>query len=252
MARVAAGIDIGGSGVKGAIVDLETGEFTTEHVLIATPQPATPDAVADVVRQVLEALNVGADIPVGVAFPAPIIHGVVPFIANLDAAWAGINVNDLMVKHLGRPVTALNDADAAGLAEVAFGAAQGVDGVVIVTTQGTGIGSAMVMNGTLIPNTELGHLEVDGKDAEKHASAGQKTVQNLSWEEWAERLQRYYSHVEMLFAPDLFVVGGGVSANHDKFMPLLNLKTPMVPAQLFNTAGIVGAAYQAARVAAHA
>lgn len=249
MTRVAAGIDIGGSGVKGALVDLVTGEIASDHVCISTPKPATPDAVADVVRQVVEALGVTAQIPVGVAFPAPIIHGVVPFIANLDPAWAGVNVHELMEKHLGRPITALNDADAAGLAEVAYGAAKGVTGLVIVTTQGTGIGSAMIMDGTLIPNTELGHLEIDGFDAEKRASAGQKTLQDLSWEEWAERLQRYYSHVEMLFAPDLFVVGGGVSQNHDKFMPLLNLKTPMVPAELFNTAGIVGAAYQADRVA---
>lgn len=252
MTRVAAGIDIGGSGVKGAIVDLETGEFTTERIRIETPKPATPDAVADVVRQVLEGLGVTPEIPVGVAFPAPIIHGVVPFIANLDEAWAGINVHELMEKHLGRPITALNDADAAGLAEVAYGAAKDVKGLVIVTTQGTGIGSAMIMDGMLIPNTELGHLEIDGHDAEKRASAGQKTLQDLSWKKWAKRLQRYYSHVEMLFAPDLFVVGGGVSKKHEKFMPLLELKTPMVPAELFNTAGIVGAAYQAARVAEQA
>lgn len=247
MASVACGIDIGGSGVKGAVVDLTTGDFVGERVRIETPKPATPDAVAETCRQVLTQLGVGADIPVGIAFPAPIIHGVVPFMANLDQSWVGIDVNELMQRHLGRPVTPLNDADAAGLAEVAFGAARGVAGTVIVTTQGTGIGSAMIVDGTLVPNTELGHLEIDGHDAEKQASAGQKTLQGLSWEEWAQRLQRYYSHVEMLFSPDLFVVGGGVSKNHAKFMPLLHLRTPMVPAQLFNTAGIVGAAYQASR-----
>lgn len=249
MSKQACGIDIGGSGVKGAIVDLETGEFVGERIRIETPQPATPDAVADVVRQVVEGLGVGADMPVGVTVPAPVIHGVVPFIANLDAAWAGINAVELMEKHLGRPVIVLNDADAAGLAEVAYGAAKGVDGLVIVTTQGTGIGSAMVMNGVLIPNSELGHLEIDGHDAEKRASASQKTLQDLSWKKWAKRLQRYYSHVEMLFSPDLFVVGGGVSKKHEKFMPLLELKTPMVPAVLFNTAGIVGAAFEASRQA---
>lgn len=246
---VACGIDIGGSGVKSALVDLETGEFIGERIRIETPKPATPDAVADVCRQLLEQLRVGPEIPVGIAFPAPVIHGVIPFMANLDDSWVGIDVNELMQKHLGRAVRPLNDADAAGLAEVAFGAAKGVDGLVILTTQGTGIGSAMIMNGTLIPNTELGHLEIDGYDAEKRASSGQKTLQDLSWKKWAKRLQRYYSHVEMLFAPDLFVVGGGVSKNHEKFMPLLDLKTPMVPAKLFNTAGIVGAACFAAQQA---
>ncbi|WP_175955736.1 polyphosphate--glucose phosphotransferase [Schaalia sp. Marseille-Q2122] len=249
MASTACGIDIGGSGVKAAVVDLETGEFTTERIRIETPKPATPEAVAEVCRTLLEQLEVGSDIPVGVAVPAPVIHGVVPFMANLDPAWAGINVDELMEKHLGRPVVTLNDADAAGIAEVAYGAAKDVAGTVIVTTQGTGIGSAIIVDGVLVPNTELGHLEIDGHDAEKRASAGQKTLQDLSWKKWAKRLQRYYSHVEMLFSPDLFVVGGGVSKKHEKFMPLLELKTPMVPAILFNTAGIVGAAYHAARKA---
>lgn len=247
MGHYACGVDIGGSGVKGAIVDLDSGEFVGEQICIDTPRPATPDAVADVVRRVVDGLGVTPDMPIGVTVPAPVIRGVVPFIANLDEAWAGIHVNELMEAHLGRPVIVLNDADAAGLAEVAYGAAKGVNGLVIVTTQGTGIGSAMIMDGVLIPNSELGHLEIDGYDAEKRASAGQKTLQNLSWEQWAERLQRYYSHVEMLFAPELFVVGGGVSQNHEKFMPLLDLATPMVPAELFNTAGIVGAAYEASR-----
>lgn len=247
MASVACGIDIGGSGIKAALVDLATGEFIGDRVRIETPRPATPDAVAEVCRELLDRLGVAADVPVGVAFPAPIVHGVVQFMANLDPSWTGTDVTELMRRHLGRAVTALNDADAAGLAEVAYGAAKGVTGEVIVTTQGTGIGSAVIVDGTLVPNTELGHLEIDGHDAEKQASSGQKTLQNLSWEQWAERLQRYYSHLEMLFSPDLFVVGGGVSQNHAKFMPLLHLKTPMVPAKLFNTAGIVGAAYEAAR-----
>ncbi len=246
MTQIACGIDIGGSGVKSALVDLETGEFVGERIRIETPKPATPDAVADVCRQLLEQLEVGPEIPVGIAFPAPVIHGTIPFMANLDDSWVGIDVNELMKKHLGREVAPLNDADAAGLAEVAYGAAKGVEGLVILTTQGTGIGSAMIMNGVLVPNSELGHLEIDGYDAEKRASSGQKTLQDLTWKKWAKRLQRYYSHVEMLFSPDLFVVGGGVSKNHEKFMPLLDLKTPMVPAKLFNTAGIVGAAWYAA------
>ena len=161
--------------------------------------------------------------------------------------WAGIDVVELMDRHLGRTIVALNDADAAGLGEAIYGAARGVPGVVIVTTLGTGIGSAIINDGILLPNSELGHLEVDGHDAETQASAGQKTAQNLDWFTWAGRLQRYYSHVEMLFSPDLFVIGGGVSANHEKFLPLLNLRTPVVPAILRNTAGIVGAAFEAAR-----
>ncbi|MBE6481494.1 MAG: ROK family protein [Actinomyces ruminicola] len=247
MTSVACGIDIGGSGVKGARVDLDTGEFIGDRIRIETPQPATPDAVAEVCKRLLEGLGISDNVPVGVAFPAPIVHGAVPFIANLDDSWAGIDVNDLMLRHLGRPATALNDADAAGLAEVAFGAAKGVAGTVIVTTLGTGIGSAIIVDGTLVPNTELGHLEIDGYDAEKRASSGQRELQELSWKKWAKRLQRYYSHVEMLFSPDLFVVGGGVSKKHEKFLPRLDLKTPIVPAQLLNTAGIVGAAYRASQ-----
>lgn len=249
MASVGCGIDIGGSGVKGALVNLDTGEFIGERIRIATPVPSTPDSVAEVCREILDQLGVGPEIPVGIAFPAPIIHGTIPFIANLDQSWAGVDVNELMTRHLGRGVTALNDADAAGLAEVAYGAAKGVPGTVIVTTLGTGIGSAIVVDGTLVPNTELGHLEIDGHDAEKRASSGQRELQELSWGKWAKRLQRYYSHVEMLFSPDLFVVGGGVSKKHEKFLPKLDLVAPIVPAQLLNTAGIVGAAYQASRLA---
>ncbi len=231
MRQVGCGIDIGGSGVKGALVDLGTGEFIGERVRIPTPMPATPEAVAGVCRQIIDALEVEPGTPVGVSFPAPIIHGTVPFMANLDQSWVG-----------------LNDADAAGLAEVAFGAAKGVSGTVIVTTLGTGIGSAVIVDGTLVPNVELGHLEIDGHDAEKRASSAQKELQDLSWKKWAKRLQRYYSHVEMLFSPDLFVVGGGISKKHEKFLPLLDLRTPIVPAALLNTAGIVGAAYAASRL----
>jgi len=227
---VACGIDIGGSGVKSALVDLATGTFIGERVRIDTPEESTPAAVAEVCRELLEQLEVGDDV-----------------MANLDKSWTGVNLTELMREHLGRPVTGLNDADAAGLAEVAFGAAKDVPGTIIVTTLGTGIGSAVIVDGTLVPNTELGHLEIDGYDAESRASAGQRTAQDLSWKKWAKRLQRYYSHVEMLFSPDLFVVGGGVSRKHEKYLPLLDLETPIVPAQLLNTAGIVGAAYQASR-----
>ena len=246
--RVACGIVIGGSGIKGALVDLETGEFAGERVRIDTPQHSTPEAVAEVCGQIIEKLGVEPDVPVGITFPAPIVHGTVRFMANLDKSWVGLNVNELMTQALGRRSYALNDADAAGLAEVAYGAAKGVGGTVIVTTLGTGIGSAVIVDGTLVPNTELGHLEIDGHDAETRASSGQKTLQDLSWKKWAKRLQRYYSHVEMLFSPDLFVVGGGVSKKHEKFLPLLELHTEIVPAALLNTAGIVGAAWQASRI----
>lgn len=248
MTQTAFGIDIGGSGVKGALVDLDTGTFVSERVRIDTPQPSTPQAVAEVCRQIIEQLGVGLEVPVGITFPAPIVHGTVRFMANLSKSWEGMDVDELMTRTLGRPSHALNDADAAGLAEVAYGAAKGVSGTVIVTTLGTGIGSAVVVDGTLVPNTELGHLEIDGYDAETRASSGQKDLQELSWKKWAKRLQRYYSHVEMLFSPDLFVVGGGVSKKHEKFLPLLELRTPIVPAALLNTAGIVGAAWQASRV----
>lgn len=247
MARVGCGIDIGGSGVKGALVNLDTGEFIGDRVRIATPQPATPDAVAKVCARILSELGVDEGIPVGIDVPAPIVHGVAPFIANLHKSWAGTDVVALMERHLGRSVTVLNDADAAGLAEVAFGAAKDAHGTVIVTTLGTGIGSAVIVDGTLVPNTELGHLEIDGHDAESRASSAVRERRRMPWKKWAKRLQRYYGHVEMLFSPDLFVVGGGVSRKHESFLPLLRLHTPIVPAQLLNTAGIVGAAWQAAR-----
>lgn len=247
MAHVGCGIDIGGSGVKGALVDLDSGEFIGERVRIETPQPSTPEAVAAVCAEVLDRLGAPQDIAVGVSFPAPIIRGVVRFMANLDQSWTGVDVNALLSERLGRRVHTLNDADAAGLAEVAYGAAKDHPGTVIVTTLGTGIGSAVIVDGTLVPNTELGHLEINGHDAETRASSGQREAQGLSWKKWAKRLQRYYSHVEMLFSPDLFVVGGGVSKKHEKFLPLLDLHTEIVPASLLNAAGIIGAAYEADR-----
>ena len=240
------GIDIGGSGIKGAPVDLTTGEFTAKRVRIPTPDPSTPEAVAATVAEFVRAFDLPEGSPIGLTFPAPIKHGVVPFIANLDQSWKSVDVPALMSDTLGRPVSAVNDADAAGVAETVYGAAKGVPGVVLVTTLGTGIGSALVVDGTLVPNTELGHLEIDGDDAEHRASDAARDAEDLSWKEWAERLQRFYETVEMLFSPDLLVVGGGVSKKHEKFLPLLRTTAPIVPAQLRNTAGIVGAAYLAA------
>jgi polyphosphate glucokinase len=239
---LAFGIDIGGSGIKGAIVDLKTGEFATERVRIPTPQPSTPEAVADTCKELIDQFDLPKDMPIGITFPAPVRRNVVLFMANLDQSWKGVNVAKLMKKKLGRKVYAVNDADAAGYAEVVYGAAKGVDGLVIVTTLGTGIGTAMIYNGQLQPNTELGHLEIDGKDAEKRASAGVREKKGWDFKQWSKRLQKYYSHLEMLFTPDLFVVGGGVSKKHEQFLPLLDLNTEIVPAKLFNSAGIVGAA----------
>ena len=248
MARLGIGIDIGGSGIKGALVDLDKGEFASDRIRYETPSASTPEAVAAICARIVDELDAPDDIPVGVTMPAPIVHGRTPFIANLDQSWVDCDVDELFTDALGRDVVVFNDADAAGVAESAFGAAKGVKGTVIVTTLGTGIGTALLYDEVLVPNTELGHLELDGHDAETMASARQRRKQNLSWEEWAKRLTRYYSHLEMLFSPDLIVVGGGVSKRHEEFFPLLDLVAPIVPAELRNTAGIVGAAYYADQV----
>lgn len=245
------GIDIGGTGIKGGIVDLAKGKLIGDRYRIPTPQPATPEAVAGVVAQIVEELSArkggpGPDVPVGVTFPAIIQHGIARSAANVDDSWIDTDVDTLLTKALGRDVQVMNDADAAGLAEARYGAGREVDGTVLVITLGTGIGSALIYKGTLIPNAELGHLEIDGYDAESKASASAREREDISWEEYAQRLQRYFSHVEFLFSPDLFVVGGGISKRSEDFLPLLNLRTPLVTANLKNNAGIVGAALQAA------
>src|SRR3954462_13784810 len=204
------GIDFGGSGIKGAPVDLEKGDFAEERVRIDTPQPATPDAVAKVFSELLERFD-DSDGPVGVTVPGVVIHGVVHSAANIDKHWIGEDADKLFTEATGRDVHVVNDADAAGLAEVRFGAAKGRQGLVIVTTLGTGIGSALVYDGVLVPNSELGHLEIDGHDAEKRAAHSAKENEGLSYPEWAERLTVYYRTIEKLLSPDLIVVGGGVS-----------------------------------------
>ncbi|MCA5894990.1 ROK family protein [Isoptericola sp. NEAU-Y5] len=244
--HVAFGIDIGGSGIKGAPVDVATGEFADERRRIPTPQASTPQAVADVLAELVDSFHLADDVPVGVAFPAPMDHGVVRFIANLDQSWTGVDLPDLVHRTTGREVRAVNDADAAGVGEQRYGAAAGQDGVVLMVTLGTGIGSALLVDGVLVPNTELGHLEIDGHDAESRAAESARERDDLSWEQWAERLQRYFETVEMLLSPELVVVGGGVSKHHEKFLPLLDLRAPIIPATLRNRAGIVGAAAIAA------
>ncbi|SDS42127.1 Polyphosphate glucokinase [Paraoerskovia marina] len=245
--RVAFGIDVGGSGIKGAPVDLTTGEFAEERHRIATPQPSTPDAVAEVIRELVDAYDLPKKLPVGIAFPGPIHDGVVTSIANLDASWQGTHLPEIVERATGRRAVALNDADAAGVGELTFGAARKAKGTVLVATLGTGIGSALFTDGRLVRNTELGHLEIDGHDAESRAAHSAKEREDLSWEAWAERLQRYFETVEFLLAPDLIVIGGGVSKHHKKFLPLLDLRAEIVPATLRNAAGIVGAARMAAR-----
>jgi polyphosphate glucokinase len=240
------GVDIGGSGIKGAVVDTATGRLVTERKRILTPQPATPDAVAGVVAQLLA----GADWhgQVGATFPAVIQHGVAKSAANVDKSWIGTDVDACFTKAAGgdNEIIVLNDADAAGIAEARFGAARDVAGVVILLTFGTGIGSALLFDGVLVPNTELGHLELDGHDAEKRAAASVRDEEGLSYKRWAKRVSEYMAHVERLFTPDLFVVGGGVSKDSSKWVPLLELQTPVKPAELLNDAGIVGAAMAAA------
>jgi polyphosphate glucokinase len=238
------GIDFGGSGIKGAPVDLDTGEFAADRVRIDTPQPATPDAVAKVFAELLGRFD-DSDGRVGVTVPGVVKNGVVHSAANIDHHWIGEDADKLFTNATGRDVHVVNDADAAGLAEVRYGAAKGRMGLVILTTLGTGIGSAFLYDGVLVPNSELGHLEVDGHDAESRAAASVRDKKDLSWEEWAGRLTAYYRKLEQLFSPDLFVVGGGVSKKSDQFLPLIEIETEIVPAQLMNAAGIVGAALYA-------
>lgn len=239
------GIDIGGSGIKGAPVDLERGALAARRHRRATPQPSTPQAVAEVVGQVVASFNWQG--PVGVTFPAVVQHGVTLSAANVDKSWVGANAQALFEAATGQPVVVLNDADAAGLAEMRYGAGQGESGLVMMLTFGTGIGSALFIDGVLVPNTELGHLEIGGRDAEHRAASRIKDEEGLSWKAWARRVNRVLGHMEMLFSPDLIIFGGGISKEHARFFPFLKTRARLVPAQLFNEAGIVGAALAAAQ-----
>jgi len=236
------GVDVGGTGIKGAAVDLVAGALVAERVRLLTPHPATPDAVAAVVAEVID--QIGVPGPVGITLPSVIRHGVVETAANIDPSWIGMEADELF-RRKGRAVAVLNDADAAGIAEMAFGAGRGRDGVVLIVTLGTGIGSALFVDGVLVPNSELGHLPLHGRDAERWAADSVRTLEELSWKKWASRLEAYLQLIERLLWPQLIIVGGGVSKKADKFLPLLNLRTEIVPAQLGNNAGIVGAALSA-------
>lgn len=244
-ATTAVGIDIGGTGIKGALVDLADGSLLTDRIKVPTPKGAEPDDVLGAVREVLATLEVtDSDVPLGVAFPAIVKNGRTLSAANVADTWIGFEAESFFEDGLGRDIHFANDADVAGVAEMRYGAAQGKNGLVLLTTLGTGIGTAMIYNGVLIPNSELGHLHRPGhkKDFEHFAAYSAMERESLDWEEWAARLQPYYSHLEFLFSPDLFVVGGGVSKHADKFLPLLDLQTEIVPAVHRNNAGIIGAA----------
>ncbi len=243
------GIDVGGSGIKGAPVDLTKGEFVHKRLRIDTPVESTPEAVCDVIAQVVDHFDeVRSDSPIGVTIPGVVQHGVVKTAANIDKSWIGCEIEKLLEDRLQHDVVVVNDADAAGVGELEFGAAKGHQGLVILTTLGTGIGTAIFNRGVLVPNSELGHLEIDGVDAETVAASSAKTREDLSYEEWAKRLQVYYRRLEDLLWPDLIVVGGGVSKDSEEFLPLLDLRTPIIPATLKNKAGIIGAAVLATRV----
>ncbi|MFE0148230.1 polyphosphate--glucose phosphotransferase [Nonomuraea sp. NPDC059007] len=229
------GIDIGGSGIKGAPVDVTAGRLTKERLRIPTPQPAKPAAVAATVAEIVE--HFAWTGPVGVTFPGVVMDGVVKTAANVHHSWVGVNASELF-----DGARVINDADAAGLAELAFGEGRGRKGTVLMLTFGTGIGSALFIDGTLVPNTELGHLELHGKDAEHRASDRAREEHDLGWKDWAERVETYLKHVEMLFSPSLFIIGGGVSKKADRFLPHVKIDTPIVPAALQNEAGIIGAA----------
>jgi polyphosphate glucokinase len=243
MGKKAIGIDIGGTGIKAALVDIKRGELVSERVRVETPAGGEPIDIANACKSIIDSLGVShRNYPVGICFPAVVKHGFTQSAANVSQRWIGLNADELFDKTLNRHTHVINDADAAGLAEVKFGAGRGSHGLTIMTTLGTGIGTALFYNGVLIPNAELGHLEIEGVDYETKAAYSAMERDGLSFEQWAERLQKYYSTLERLLVPDLFIVGGGVSKNHEKFLPLLNLKTPIVPATTKNSAGIIGAA----------
>lgn len=236
----ALGIDIGGSGVKGAIVDLERGELVGERIRFETPADSKPEAVAPLVGEIVRQLDWHG--PVGITFPGIIHHGVIKSAANLDKSWVDVDAVRLFEQVTGRPVRVLNDADAAGIAEIEFGAGRHRPGVTTMLTFGTGIGSALFLDGKLVPNTEFGHLQIRGKPAEHRAAARIRKEENLSWEQWVDRVNEYLAQLEFFLSPDLFIIGGGISKKYDRFIHLLQANAQIVAAQLMNDAGIIGAA----------
>jgi polyphosphate glucokinase len=237
------GIDIGGSGIKGATVDVENGQLTAKRYRIPTPIPATPTAVAEVVAEIVRHFDYHG--PIGITFPSVVIDGVTQTAANVDDGWIGTDAAALFAAATRQPVFVLNDADAAGVAEMTFGAGKGRLGTVFVLTFGTGIGSALFTRGELVANTELGHIELGGREVEPWASDRARRKKGLSWKQWSQRVDSYLAYFEALFSPELFIIGGGVSKKSNKFFPRLSTQAPVVVAELRNEAGIVGAALMA-------
>ena len=247
------GIDIGGSGIKGAPVNIADGTLAAERQRVPTPSPSTPDAVAGVIRQIADNFS-GTGGPIGITFPGVVKNGRILTAANVDPAWVDFDAATFFSAKLGRPAVVINDADAAGIAEVRLGAGRGIAGTVVLLTLGTGIGSAVFLDGKLMPNTEFGHMEVRGKDAEERAAERVREEKDLGWQEWGERVGEVVARLAFLLSPDLVIIGGGVSRKADKFLPVVQgmVKVPVVPAQLQNQAGLVGAALVAAEYAAPA
>lgn len=246
--RLAIGVDVGGSGIKVAAVDVATGRLVGSRMRVATPAPSTPSAVVAAIAGLVAKVEAEADavgVPVGVGVPCVVLDGVTWTAANVDPGWVGFTAEDALAAEVGRPVTVINDADAAGLAEMRFGAGQGSHGVVFVLTLGTGLGSGMFVDGRLVPNSELGHMEIRGRDAERRSAAAARVRRGLSWKEWAADLDEHLRAIEALFWPTRIIIGGGVSKNAERFLPRLTVRTPVVPATLLNDAGIVGAAMAA-------
>lgn len=240
------GIDIGGTGIKGAPVDVENGSLLAPRFRLLTPTPSKPKPMAETVAEI--ARHFAWTGPIGCGFPALVQAGVVRSAANIHKKWIGVDAQALFADVTGCPVIVLNDADAAGLAEMTFGAGRGRNGVVMIITIGTGLGSALFLDGQLVPNTELGHIEIGGQDAELRASDAARQRDKLSWKRWAKRFNKYLNTLERLFSPDLFILGGGASKKHEKFIPLLSVRAEILPAQLLNEAGIIGAALAARTV----
>jgi len=238
------GVDVGGSSIKAAVIAVDTGRLISKHLHVETPRPATPDAVVETIATLVRSFDWKG--PVGCGFPAVMQGGLVKTAANIDSSWLGIDIRDALHRATNCRCFVINDADAAGLAEMMFGAGQGRMGTVLTLTLGTGIGSALFYRGKLFPNLELGSLPLDGAPAESYASAAVRISEKLSWQSWSHRLNRFLRHAERLFSPELIVVGGGISSQHQKFLPLLEMQAELVPAHFFNQAGIIGAACFAA------
>jgi len=248
--RIAIGIDVGGSGIKAAVVDVESGRFRSDRIRVATPSPSTPDAVlasvARVIKRLARSSGLGDATPVGIGLPGVTIGGVLKSAANIDPAWIDFPVVERLTRVIGRPVTIINDADAAGIAEMRFGIGKDQAGVVIFLTLGTGVGSGVFVDGKLVPNTEFGQMEIRGRPAERRSAAAARVKRGLSWKAWAADLDEHLDRIYQLIGPNLMILGGGVSKNADKYVPRLTVACPVIPAQLRNDAGIIGAAIVAA------